>query len=54
MENDICKCTGDNCPIHLKESCRRYLIKADIHQTYFVESPIEDGNEECEQYWEVN
>jgi hypothetical protein len=46
---DITMCSGENCP--LKEKCYRYLAEADSYQSYFVNTPIKDG--ECEHYWEI-
>lgn len=50
---DITMCDGENCPIHLKESCYRHTAEVDGYQSWFMKSPIIDGNEECDQYWEV-
>jgi hypothetical protein len=44
---DITKCKGEDCPI--KESCKRFTAKESLMQSYFIESPIEDGK--CKMYW---
>lgn len=45
---DITKCKGEGCPI--KENCKRYTAKESLMQSYFIESPIENGK--CEMYWQ--
>jgi hypothetical protein len=44
---DITKCQGEGCTI--KESCYRYTSPRELYQSYFVDSPIKDGD--CEYYW---
>jgi hypothetical protein len=44
---DITKCKGDGCRI--KETCYRFRAMAGMRQSFFVTSPIKDG--ECEMYW---
>ena len=44
---DITKCKGKGCS--LKESCYRYTSKEGMLQSFFVDSPISDG--QCEMYW---
>lgn len=43
---DITKCKGEDCPI--KESCKRFTPIESMMESYFIESPIEDGK--CEMY----
>ena len=45
---DITKCSGEGCI--LKDKCFRYLVKADIVQSYFSEIPskIENGISKCD------
>jgi len=47
---DITKCKGEGCLI--KESCKRFTAKESMMQSYFIESPIEDGK--CKMYWGEN
>lgn len=42
---DITMCFGDNCP--LKKKCIRYLAKTEKYQSYFTESPYQDGKCDC-------
>jgi hypothetical protein len=44
---DITKCKGDGC--HVKGTCYRFTAMAGMRQSFFVQSPIKDG--ECEMYW---
>jgi hypothetical protein len=44
---DITKCKGDGCPV--KGTCYRFTAMAGMLQSFFVQSPIKDG--ECEMYW---
>ena len=44
---DITKCKGDGC--HMKGTCYRFRAMAGMRQSFFVQSPIKDG--ECEMYW---
>ena len=44
---DITKCTGRGCD--LRESCYRFTATAGMLQSYFMTSPIKNG--ECEMYW---
>jgi hypothetical protein len=44
---DITKCTGRGCD--LRETCYRFRAMAGMRQSFFVQSPIKDG--ECEMYW---
>ena len=46
---DITMCNGQGC--ELKSTCYRYKSTPSIRQSYFIESPIEDG--QCDYYWEV-
>ena len=44
---DITMCKGKDCP--LIESCYRYTTDVSECQSYFTESPFENGR--CEVYW---
>ena len=44
---DITMCKGEGCP--QKEQCKRYTSSPSENQSWFVVSPIEDG--ECKMYW---
>lgn len=44
---DITKCTGRGCD--LRETCYRFTAPKGMWQSYFMTSPIKDG--ECEMYW---
>lgn len=46
---DITMCVGTNCP--LKETCYRCQAKPSDYQSYFMETPFEDGV--CKYYWEM-
>jgi len=50
--SDITMCKWDNCPV--KEICYRYKAKADEYQSYFLETPKQEENKECEYFWEIN
>ena len=39
---DITMCFGKDCPI--KNDCIRYVAKPEKYQSYFEESPYNDGN----------
>jgi hypothetical protein len=48
--SDITKCSGTKCA--KKDTCFRYLAKADGYQSWFAKMPNnEDGT--CDHYWEV-
>ena len=48
---DFTMCNGENCD--LASTCYRYKAEPSMYrQSYFVESPIENG--QCDYYWEVN
>jgi hypothetical protein len=47
---DITKCTGRGCD--LRETCYRFTATAGWYQSYFMTSPVKNG--ECEMYWETN
>jgi len=47
---DITKCTGRGCD--LRETCYRFTATAGMLQSYFMTSPIKNG--ECEMYWGTN
>lgn len=49
---DICKCTGEGCP--LKDKCFRFRAIASEHrQSYFTKPPVkEDGT--CARFWEID
>jgi len=55
---DITKCKGKGC--NMKETCYRFKAPAEeLWQSYFSEAPHdnkvdEDGNTECEYYWEMD
>lgn len=42
-------CDGQGC--ELKSTCYRYKANPSEWQSYFNETPIEDG--QCDYYWEV-
>jgi hypothetical protein len=44
---DITKCTGEGCP--LKETCHRFTAPKGTWQSYFLNSPIKNG--QCQYYW---
>jgi len=44
---DVTMCRGRDCP--LIESCYRYTVDVSKYQSYFTESPFENGR--CEVYW---
>jgi hypothetical protein len=47
---DFTMCNGKNCD--LASTCYRYKAEPSMYrQSYFVESPIEDG--QCDYYWET-
>ena len=54
---DITMCEGKDC--NMKETCYRFkAIACEYYQAYFSEAPHdnkkdEDGNTECEYYWET-
>ncbi len=50
MSPDITMCKGTNCPV--KESCYRYTAKPSNYQSWFMETPFNDG--ECDMYWGEN
>lgn len=43
---DITKCNGIDCP--LKESCYRFTSIESKYQSYFMQTPLKDG--ECDMY----
>lgn len=47
---DICMCKGHGCP--KKDKCYRYTEKVGMWQSYFLETPINKDNNECEYCWE--
>lgn len=48
---DITMCEGVGCVV--KESCYRFTaIPNELRQSYFVDSPIEEGK--CSSYWGEN
>lgn len=42
---DITMCFGKGCP--LKNNCIRYVAKPEKYQSYFEESPYNDGKCDC-------
>jgi len=42
---DITMCFGKDCP--LKNGCIRYVAKPEKYQSYFTESPYQDGKCDC-------
>lgn len=42
---DITMCFGEDCP--LKNDCIRYVAKPEKYQSYFEESPYNDGKCDC-------
>ena len=46
---DITMCNGKKCD--LASTCYRYKAEPGYRQSYFVESPIENG--QCDYYWET-
>lgn len=46
---DITMCTGKGC--NKTNTCYRFLAKPSMRQSYFIESPIKDG--ECGCYWKI-
>lgn len=50
--SDISKCKGTKCP--LRETCYRYTAKAsEFMQSYFVGTPYDKKDKDCEYYWET-
>lgn len=48
----ITMCSGMGCP--LKWQCYRFRAIPNEYQSYFLESPYDEDNEECEHYWDIN
>ena len=46
---DITKCSGMWCD--KKDNCFRFLAKESKYQSFFMKTPIKDG--ECEMFWDV-
>lgn len=46
--SDITKCSGADCD--LKSTCYRYTAATGMYQSFFIGTPLKDG--ECEYYWE--
>jgi hypothetical protein len=46
---DFTMCDGKKCD--LATTCYRYKAEPGYRQSYFVESPIENG--QCDYYWET-
>lgn len=47
---DFCMCVDYECP--MRKTCRRFIAKPSVWQSYFAESPRDPKTDTCEFYWE--
>lgn len=48
---DICMCLDEFCP--MKDNCLRYISEASMRQSYFMDSPRDEGASTCDYYISV-